>query len=113
VSERRLSLQRRREELLARGAAQREYVGAELDTLDAGAARIDGYIGIARRMRPALILGGLALVVLVGPRRIVGLARGTAVGSLLAHQLIRQVPGIAARVLHRLQQGSTRDVMTD
>lgn len=108
MSERRLELQRRREALLARGAAQREYVGAELDALDAGAARIDHYVAAARRMRPALILGGLALVVLVGPRRIIGIARGSAVGSLLAHQLIRQVPGIGARLLHRVQQRAPR-----
>lgn len=109
MSERRLALQRRREELLARGAVQREFVGAELDALDAGAARIDHYVAVARRLRPALILGGLALVVLIGPRRIVGFARGTAISSLLAHQLIRQLPGIGARILDRLQQRAQRD----
>jgi hypothetical protein len=109
MSDRRLALQRRREELLARGAAQREYVRDELDALDAGAARIDRYVAIARRMRPALVLGGLALVVLVGPRRIIGVARGTAVGSMLAHQLIRQAPLIGARILQRLQQRAQRE----
>jgi hypothetical protein len=109
VSDRRQALQRRREELLARGAAQREYVGAELDLLDAGAARIDRYVAVARRMRPALVLGGLALVVLVGPRRIIGLARGTAVGSVLLHQLIRRTPLIGARILQGLRQRATSE----
>lgn len=103
MSDRRATLQARRETLLARGAAQREHVAAELDGLDAGAAQIDRYVALARRMRPALILGGVALVAMVGPRRLLGLVRGTAVSSLLAHQLIRQVPGLAARLVQRAQ----------
>jgi YqjK-like protein len=92
VSEQHSALQRRREALQARSAAQREAVARDLDVINAGVARVDQYVAIARRMRPLLIVGGLALLVLAGPRRLYSISRSTLVGTLLARQLMRTVP---------------------
>jgi hypothetical protein len=88
MRERRAALERRREQLQNRSSAQREIVSLELDSIGSSVERLDHYLAVARRLRPLLIVGGLALLVVMGPRRVVSLARGSFVGSLMLRQLL-------------------------
>lgn len=66
MSERTLSLARRRNELRAQCAVQRSQ-------LTATAEQIEARLGVVRRLagRPLLILGGVVLLAMIGPRRMI------------------------------------------
>lgn len=71
----------RRRLLQAECAVQRGEIGGIQSDLDAGAARADHVISVARRLTPLLLVAGVAAAVMVGPARLLGLARrGFALG---------------------------------
>jgi hypothetical protein len=78
--------------LQAECAVQRGEIGGIHSDLDAGAARADHVISVARRLTPLLLVAGVAAAVLIGPARLVGLARqGLALGMVAsrASRLLR------------------------
>ena len=86
----RLSVRRRL--LQAECAVQRGEIGGIQSDLEAGAARADHVISVARRLTPLLLAAGVAAAVMIGPARLVGLARqGLALGVVAsrASRLLR------------------------
>jgi len=79
----------RRRLLQAECAVQRgEICGIQSD-LDAGAARADHVIGVVRRLTPLLLVAGVAAAVLIGPTRLLGVARQGLAFGLLASRASR------------------------
>lgn len=79
----------RRRLLQAECAVQRVEIGGLQSDLAAGAARADHVIGVARRLTPLLLAAGGVAAVLIGPARLLGLARqGLALG-LVANRASR------------------------
>jgi len=79
MSDRRYELESRRRELLLRSASQRTSLTQQAREIEARLHGIDHVIAVARRFaaQPMLIAGGLAAVVMIGPRRLLGwLGRG-------------------------------------
>jgi hypothetical protein len=64
------------------------YVGLEQRT-----ARADRAIETLRRLAPAIVIGGLITVVVLGPRRIVSLVRRTLPIALVASQVRSALSG--------------------
>jgi hypothetical protein len=82
----------RRRLLQAECAVQRGEIGGIHSDLDAGAARADHVISVARRLTPLLLAAGVVVAVLIGPARLLGLARqGLALGVVAsrASRLLR------------------------
>jgi YqjK-like protein len=76
-------LEARRRLLQAECAVQRGEIGAIHADLDAGAARADQLIAAVRRLTPVLLAGAVVATVVIGPGRLLGLARqGLALGLL-------------------------------
>ena len=68
---------------------QRGEIGGIQSDLEAGAARTDHVIAVARRLTPLLLAAGVAAAVLMGPARLLGVARqGLALG-LVANRASR------------------------
>jgi hypothetical protein len=79
----------RRRLLQAECALQRDEIGGIQADLDAGAARADHVISVARRLTPLLLAAGVATAVLIGPARLLGVVRqGLALG-LVANRASR------------------------
>jgi len=79
MSDRRIELEQRRRELLLRSESQRHSLAQTTRELQQRLQGIDHVINVARRFvaQPVLIAGGLAAVVMIGPRRLLGwLGRG-------------------------------------
>ena len=82
----------RRRLLQAECAVQLGEIGSIQSDLEAGAARTDHIIGVARRLTPLLLAAGVAAAVLIGPARLLGVARqGLALGLVAsrASRLLR------------------------
>jgi len=91
VSERSHFLAVRREALRAHCAVQRIHLGDETRHIEAKLANVDRAIHVVRRLaqQPVLIAGGLALLALIGPRRIVRLAGRGAVLFTTGSRVLR------------------------
>jgi hypothetical protein len=76
MGDRRLELQEKRRELLLRSEAQRRSLAETTHELEQRLHGIDHVINVARRFvaQPALIAGGLAAIVMIGPKRLLGWA---------------------------------------
>lgn len=72
MSDRRFELESRRRELLSRSELQRRSLARTTREIEARLHGIDHVISVARRVvsQPALIAGGLAAVVMIGPKRL-------------------------------------------
>ena len=71
----------RRRLLQAECAVQRGEIAGVQSDLEAGAVRADRVISVARRLTPLLLVAGVATAVLIGPARLLGVARqGLALG---------------------------------
>jgi hypothetical protein len=59
--------------LRLRAAVQRRELGASMDDIEHHLSGLDRGIGVAQRFikNPAVIVGGVALVALIGPKRLV------------------------------------------
>ncbi len=82
----------RRRLLQARCAAQRGEIGVIEADLDAGVARVDRAVAVARRLGPFVLLAGVAVLVAIGPGRALGVVRQGLTVALFANR--------AARLLH-------------
>jgi len=91
VSGRSAFLAVRREALRAHCAVQRIQLADQARQLETRLANVDRAISIVRRIarRPVLIAGGIALLALVGPRRIVRLASRGAVLLTTGSRVLR------------------------
>ena len=69
------TLTARRRNLQDRSARQRGEIGELHATIDAGAARIDYALAVARQLTPLLVVAGVVVVVAVGPGRVWALLR--------------------------------------
>lgn len=86
-------LQERRALLEQKSALQRQQLGSAVDEIDSRIRRVEGGLGSARRFlkRPAVLAGGAALGLLVGPRRALRLAGQAALVIAAARRLLRYV----------------------
>jgi len=76
MSDRRIELQARRRELLARSELQRRSLAHMTRDIETRLRGVDHIISVARRFvaQPLMIAGSLAAVVMIGPRRLLGWA---------------------------------------
>ena len=76
MSDRRVELQSRRRELLARSELQRRSLSHMTRDIETRLRGVDHVIDVARRFvaQPLLIAGSLAAVVMIGPKRLLGWA---------------------------------------
>ena len=73
MSERTLKLEQRRRALRSHCAAQRSHLAANVRHIESKLGGLDRGIDAVRRFaaRPLLIAGGIALLTMIGPRRMV------------------------------------------
>jgi hypothetical protein len=86
-------LQERRALLEHKSALQRRQLGSAVEEIDSRIRRVEGGLGTARKFlqRPAVLAGGAALGLLVGPRRALRLAGQAALVIAAARRLLRFV----------------------
>ena len=91
MTERTLTLAQRRTALRAHSALQREQLVRHVDQIEARLGSVDRGINAVRRYaaKPALVVGGLALLVVVGPRRLFRWAGRGAVFLTAGQRLFR------------------------
>jgi hypothetical protein len=94
VSERRQRLALRRKALLAHCAVQRGELSSQVQQIEARIASVDRAINIVRRYaaQPLLLVGGLALLIMVGPRRIFRWTGRSAVLITAGRRVARLLP---------------------
>jgi YqjK-like protein len=94
VSERRQRLALKRTALLAHCAVQRGELSNEVQQIEARLASVDRAINIVRRYaaQPLLLAGGVALLVMVGPRRILRWTGRSAVFITAGRRVARLLP---------------------
>ncbi len=69
------ALTARRRALQDRCARERGEIGDAQASIDAGAARVDYALAVARQLTPLLVVGGIVIVVAVGPGRVWAMLR--------------------------------------
>jgi hypothetical protein len=90
-SDRAILLAQRRSALRARCAVQRTHLADTTEHIEARLGGVDRGIEAVRRLagHPLLIVGGVALLTLVGPRRLVRLAGRSAVLLTAGQRIMR------------------------
>lgn len=85
----------RHRHLLALSAIQRRQLGQAAAEIEGRLARVDRGIAIVRRLirHPAVVTGGLAVVLWVGPRRLLRWGRRALVFYVASRRLTRGSPG--------------------
>lgn len=93
MSKRLRGLEERRALLQRKAAAQRQQLSEAVEEIDARVRRVEGGFGSVRKFlhRPAVLAGGAALGLLVGPRRALRLAGQAALVIAAARRLLRFV----------------------
>jgi hypothetical protein len=79
VSERFNQLAARHSNLRLRAAVQRQALGSSMNEIEHHLSGLDRGLGAAQRLvrNPAVLIGGVALVALIGPKRLMGwISRG-------------------------------------
>jgi hypothetical protein len=92
VSSRLVALTARRAALQAECALQRDDAAQAYAGIASGAARVDHVVAVLRRISPLLVVGGVVVVVALGPARAISLARRgvtLAIYALQARSLLR------------------------
>ena len=79
----------RRRLLQLRCAVQRGEIAETQAGIDAGAARADRVIAVARRFTPVLLVAGAVIVLAMGPARALGLVRQGLVAATVATRAAR------------------------
>ena len=79
----------RSRELQLQCAAQRGEIGGLNAQLDEGAARVDRVVNVVRRLGPLLAVAGVAALVVLGPGRVLSVARQALTVALLANRATR------------------------
>ena len=93
MSERRQRLAQRRAALLAHCAVQRGDLSQKAAQIETRLASVDRTINIVRRYaaQPLLLAGGVALLVMIGPRRLLSWAGRSAVLLTAGRRMMRLV----------------------
>jgi hypothetical protein len=93
MSDRRLELANRREALLAKSDAQREILAQTTREIEMRLHGVDHVISMARRFvaRPLLLAGGLAVIMMLGPRRLLSWAGRAVVLLSTGRRLMRRL----------------------
>lgn len=91
MSDRQRELAARRQALRAQSEIQREYLSRTVEDIETRLAGIDRGIEIARRVvrKPIVLAGGIALVALIGPRRLLRIAGRSAVLFATGRRVMR------------------------
>ncbi len=91
----------RREQLIARAAHQREQLAAALAPMQHAALSIDARMSVARGWvsNPLVIGAAVGALVMVGPRRLIGLVRRGATAWLMARTWLPTISALFARRL--------------
>jgi hypothetical protein len=91
MSARERELAARREALRAESAIQREFLGQTVEDIETRLTGIDRGIEIARSIvkQPVILAGGIALVALIGPRRLLRIAGRSAVLFATGRRILR------------------------
>jgi len=91
MSDRQQELAARRQALRAQSEIQREYLSRTVEDIETRLAGIDRGIDIARRVvrKPIVLAGGIALVALIGPRRLLRIAGRSAVLFATGRRIMR------------------------
>lgn len=92
MSSRLVALTARRAALQAECALQRDDAAQAYAGIESGAARVDRVVAVLRRLTPMFIVGGVIVVVALGPARAINLARRgvtLAMYALQARSLMR------------------------
>lgn len=91
MSERMLTLARRRNALRVHCAVQRGHLATTVQHIESRLGSIDRSIDIVRRLagRPLLIVGGVALLVMIGPRRMISWAGRSAILFTTGQRVLR------------------------
>ena len=92
MSSRLVALTARRAALQAECALQRDDAVQAYAGITSGAERIDRVVAVLRRLTPVFIVGGVVVVVALGPARAINLARRgvtLAIYALQARSLMR------------------------
>ncbi len=91
MNERTRTLAQRRSALRAHCALQREELAHIADSIEGRLGAVDHGINLVRRYatRPALLVGGIALLTLIGPRRLLSWAGRGAVFLTAGRRIFR------------------------
>ena len=91
MSERERELAARRQALRAQSAIQREHLSRTVEDIETRLAGIDRGIGIVRHIvrKPVVLAGGIALIALIGPRRLLRIAGRSAVLFATGRRVMR------------------------
>lgn len=91
MSDRQRELAARRQALRAQSEIQREYLSRTVEDIETRLAGIDRGIDLARRLvrKPIVLAGGIALVALIGPRRLLRIAGRSAVLFATGRRVMR------------------------
>jgi hypothetical protein len=91
MSTRQRELAARREVLRAHSSIQREHLSRTVEDIESRLAGIDRGIEIARGVvkRPLVLAGGIALIALIGPRRLLRIAGRSAVLFATGRRVMR------------------------
>lgn len=87
------ALEERRALLQQKADLQRQQLGSAVEEIDSRIRRVEGKLGSARKFlqRPAVLAGGAALGLMVGPRKALRLAGQAALVIAAARRLLRFV----------------------
>jgi hypothetical protein len=91
MSDRQRELAARREALRAQSAIQRDHLDRTVEDIETRLAGIDRGIAIARRAvrNPVVLVGGIALIAFIGPRRLLRIAGRSAVLFATGRRVMR------------------------
>jgi len=96
MSERFNQLNSRHRALIEQCAVQRSHLGEAALDIEVRLGRVDRAVAVVRRLirNPLFIVGGIAVVALIGPKRLLGLASRAAV----AYPTVRRVAGMVKEI---------------
>jgi hypothetical protein len=106
MSERFDQLNAKHRDLRERGAVQRAHLAQTAEEIEGQLGKVDRGVSVVRRVarNPVLIVAGIAIVTLVGPRRLLSFASRALVfystarrvaGTIREHRRIREAKAIA------------------
>jgi hypothetical protein len=110
MSERQRELAARREALRAESALQREFLGRAVNDVESRLVGLDRGIDIARRVasKPVVLAGGIALIALIGPKRLLRIAGKSAMLFATGKRVMRMLGPIAASQLAKLSSSRSK-----
>ena len=93
MSDRQQELAARRQALCAQSEIQREHLSRTVEDIETRLAGIDRGIAIARHVirKPLVLAGGIALIALIGPRRMIRIAGRSAVLFATGRRVMRML----------------------